>query len=84
MVPSTRRSGGRPVSPSKELILAEARRRLSEAPDSVPYIMKVWANDLCEWLATAHPDAPRMSPRTVATYLSDLHRIAKHRKYQAR
>jgi hypothetical protein len=84
MVPSKRRSGGRPVSTSKELILSEARRRLSEAPDSVPFIMKVWANDLVEWLATAHPAAPRMSPKTVGMYLADLHRIAKHRKYQTR
>jgi hypothetical protein len=81
-VPSIRRSGGRPASTSRELIRAEARRRLIDAPDSVPGIMKIWANDLTEWLAATHPDAPQMSPRTVAFYLSDLHRIVKLRKYQ--
>jgi hypothetical protein len=83
-MPSTLRSSGRAESTSKELILAEARRRLSDAPDSIPDIMKVWVNDLTEWLATAHPDARRLSPRTVTFYLSDLHRIAKLRKYQKR
>jgi hypothetical protein len=76
------RSGGR--STSKELILAEARRRVAEAPDSIPDILKVWADDLVEWLATAHPDVMSVKPRSVQGYLSDLHRIARLRKSQRR
>jgi hypothetical protein len=80
-VPS-RRPGG--TATSRELILAEARRRLADAPDSIPDTLKVWADDLVEWLATAHPDAMPMKPRSVQGYLSDLHRIANLRKSQKR
>jgi hypothetical protein len=81
-VSSIRRSG-RPAT-SRELILAEARRRVAEAPDGIPDIQKVWANDLIEWLASTHPEAWQMRPRSVEAYLSDLHRIARLRKYQKR
>jgi hypothetical protein len=53
----------------KEFILAEARRRLAAAPDSIPDTLKVWAGDLVEWLARTHPGALRVSARS-AMHLS--------------
>jgi hypothetical protein len=79
---SIQRSDGRTAP--KELIVAEARRRLAEAPDSIPDSAKVWANDLVGWLATAYPDVSRRKPSSVKGYLTDLHRIAKLRKLQRR
>lgn len=67
---------------SRELIISEARRRLTETPNSIPDTAKVWTDELIEWFATTHPDIPRLSPRTMAMYLGRLHRIAKLQKSQ--
>jgi hypothetical protein len=64
---------GAPGRPSSMYLVEEeyrARWHRSEAETSI----SAEAAALADWLATEHPDAPRLKPKTIANKLRDEHR----------
>jgi hypothetical protein len=71
---------GRP-SP-KDLVQAEARRRIDEELDKIPDTLKAWGNEIWEWLGDNHPGVKRGKPGAIERHLSDLFNKAQGRKAQ--
>jgi hypothetical protein len=59
---------GRPTS--RDLVLAEFRRRYDDAErhDSIAE----WSRILAAWLGTRHPEAPQLTPKTIRAHIRSL------------